>query len=581
MIGKPPREPDDDPLTLPRSAALQTASSVLILQRRERLELNAKLRDLEDRFQLLAEHSVEGFWFVELNPQRVAYLSPAVERIFGRPVQSFYDDPIKWIACIHPDDQAHVNEGWNKCLEGQAPRFREEYRVVWADGSVRWVVSTGTPILNEARAVTQMSGIVEDITERRRLEALRADADRRTTLALEAGQMGTFELDLETDSFIRSLRHDQIFGYATLQPEWRVEHLFACIVPEDLAGARQAFADALEIGRFSLECRIKWPDASEHWMCAQGRVDRNATGDPVRILGVVTDTTDRNRAEGELRAAKEAAEAANRAKSEFLANMSHEIRTPMNGVIGMTHLLLGTDLTPEQRENLGIVKTSADALLTVINDILDFSRIEAGKLELDPIDFTLRDAIGDVEKALAMRARQKGLAFIVDVGSDVPHTLTGDPGRLRQILFNLLGNAIKFTHQGKVVLGVTTEAATAQEIVLHFAVTDTGVGIPLDRQERIFEAFTQGDGSVTREYGGTGLGLTISSQLVKLMGGRLWLENETPTGSTFHFTVSFRLSRGLSRHASHNARDLEKGVDDRRVEVRTFPGDDEGHGVVV
>ena len=184
-------------------------------------------------------------------PQRVAYLSPAVERIFGRPVQVFYDDPTKWIAFIHADDQAHVTEGWNRCLEGQAPRFREEYRIVWADGSVRWVVSSGTPILNEDRAVTQMSGIVEDITERRRLEALRADADRRTILALEAGQMGTFELDLETNSFIRSLRHDQIFGYATLQPEWELEHLFACIVPEDLAAARQGFIDALETGTLS------------------------------------------------------------------------------------------------------------------------------------------------------------------------------------------------------------------------------------------------------------------------------------------------------------------------------------------
>jgi two-component system sensor histidine kinase/response regulator len=313
-----------------------------------------------------------------------------------------------------------------------------------------------------------------------------------------------------------------------------------------LAVVQQAFTDALGAGTFSLECQVRWPDSSLHWISAAGRLERDTRGEPVRMLGIVIDVTDRKTAEAELRTAKDAAEAANRAKSEFLANMSHEIRTPMNGVIGMTDLVLDTELTSEQREYLRIVKSSADALLTVINDILDFSKMEAGKFELDPIDFNPHDAIGDMANTLALRAHQKGLELIVDIDAEVPQTLRGDPGRLRQIFVNLLGNAIKFTHQGEVVLHVTKEAVIPPHVVLHFSVKDTGVGIPLDRQKSIFEAFTQADGSMTRTYGGTGLGLTISSQLVQLMGGRLWVESEAGQGSTFHFTASFALVKAFA-----------------------------------
>ena len=341
----------------------------------------------------------------------------------------------------------------------------------------------------------------------------------------------------------------EMLGYSQAEIEDGIVHWQRLVHPDDLRQlqSRMAAHVASRDRWFELECRLRARDGSWRWFLVRGAVAaREASGEPARMLVLQRDISQSKAGEADLIAAKEAAESANKARGAFLANMSHEIRTPMNGIIGMTELALDTELDAEQRHYLKTVKSSAESLLTIVNDILDFSKIEAGRMEVESVAFLVEDVILEAVRVLAVNAHRKGLELVVDVRPEVPLRMLGDPTRLRQVVINLVGNAIKFTERGEVVVSVGVDRGDGGGDLLHVAVRDTGIGVPQDKQRAIFDAFSQADVSTTRRFGGTGLGLAICAKLVQLMGGRVWLESAEGRGSVFHFTVGLRVDPGTA-----------------------------------
>jgi PAS domain S-box-containing protein len=466
----------------------------------------------------------------------------------------------------HPEDLEVDLENARRLLAGETRSYQMEKRYIHARGHLVTVLLNVSLVRDGHDQPRYFISQIQDITERKRAEdALRESNEKFHQLADHITD--TFWIrspDMREVHYV-SPAYARIWGRPAADQYTNPQQWATFIVPEDRERVLAVYGALMkDTPSVDVEYRLKRPDGEIRWIRARGFQVRDAAGTLIRLTGIVTDITDRQRAAEALRTSHEelsrtnsalqaeiverkraevAADAANRSKSEFLANMSHEIRTPLNGVVGMTELALGTDLSAEQREYLDMVKASGESLLTVINDILDFSKIEAGKLVVDVIPFDLSDCLATTVKLLATRAHRKGLELVYDLRPDVPTAMVGDPGRLRQVLTNLMGNAVKFTEHGEVVLTVEAETQTDFDAMLRFSVSDTGIGVPQEQQEAIFKPFIQADGSTTRKYGGTGLGLAISTNLVALLGGRLWLESETGKGSTFHFTVPFDLQR--------------------------------------
>src|ERR1700685_374858 len=451
--------------------------------------------------------------------------------------------PQRLAAGFYKDDQAVIRSG--------EPLINREEIVVDYRGNAICVLSTKVAIRGNHGQITGLAGVGIDITDQKRAEGELRDSRELCMLLLDSIPEAVYGIDLKGNCTFCNPACVRLLGYEKAadllgknmhdlahyaRPDGTLYPVEECHIYEAFRQGHGTHRDDEVLWRGD---HTSFP--VEYWSHPMHR-----SKDVIGTVVTFVDITERRQAEQALREAGEAAEAASRAKGEFLANMSHEIRTPMNGVIGMTELALDTQLTQEQRGYLNLVKSSAESLLILLNDILDFSKIEAGKLDMEIIEFNLRDCLDDIIKAVSLRAHEKGLELACHILPEVPDALLGDPTRLRQIVINLLGNAIKFTSHGEVLLRAEPELETENEAILHFSVTDTGVGIPSDKQASIFEAFTQADNSTNRKYGGTGLGLSICSRLVEMMGGRMWLESKAGHGSTFHFSARFQFQKASS-----------------------------------
>ncbi|MGC2111320.1 MAG: PAS domain S-box protein [Candidatus Korobacteraceae bacterium] len=490
-------------------------------------------RKSEELYRQLLANLPDVTWTVD-SEWGISYISPNVESVLGyTPGEIIGGDKRRRLSRVHPDDAPMVERAYNALFLANAT-FDLDYRMLRKDD--RWVWVRNRALRTYQRdGVLFADGILTDVTERKHAE----QADAQLASIVHSSREAIIGKTADGTIVSWNPAAEAMFGYSA--PEAVGKHVSMLIPPERMPEMPEVFgkiARGEQVQRFDSACVRKDGTRLDVSLAISPIMDKTGT-----ILGISTIAHDiglRKHIERELLRAKVAAEAATRAKTEFLANVSHELRTPMNGILGMTELALDTELDAEQREYLLTIQSSGNALLRLISGLLDFTKIESGALQLNPVTFNLGETVRQTLRPFSFQAQQVGLEMLCEIDPSIPDALIGDPERLRQILVNLVGNAIKFTHQGSINVRVVGNFRHDKPVQVLFMVSDTGIGIPPQKHGAIFEPFTQSDGSSTRKYGGAGMGLAISSRLVKLMGGRIWVESDRGQGSTFKFTLNFQ-----------------------------------------
>jgi two-component system sensor histidine kinase/response regulator len=509
------------------------------------------LKESEEKYRTISEQSTDAIYITSLKGE-FSYINRSFLDLYGYTKEEVEDLKAQDFY-VNPEDRFGFQQEVEKT--GSVRDFEVKLRK--KDGTEIDCLITANIRTSTDGSMLGYQGILRDITEKKKTEgALReSEAQKKAILDASVDRIRLLDKDLKiiwankTTTSQLNIASEDLVGHTC----------YKFLVHRDKPCIGCPAVKAIKSGQIEhtvmRQTKSKTTKGESYWDVYAVPI-KNDSGDIVSIIEITRNITEQVRAEEELKQAKVAAEEANQAKSDFLANMSHEIRTPMNAIMGMTDLTLATDLTKEQREYLEMVKMSSDSLLSLINNILDLSKIEARQLELEEINFDLRTTLENAAETLAVKADEAGLELACHIKPDTPTTLIGDPSRLRQIIVNLAGNAIKFTKEGEVVIRADKQKEEDSSVLLHFMVSDTGIGIPPDKTETIFESFTQVDGSTTRKYGGTGLGLNICKQLVEMMDGRIWVESELDKGSAFHFTARFQLSKKKAIDAL-NLRELD------------------------